>query len=106
MTATKEAAATTSRTLFDIADELEHIHVAFHQVENMLSVYDEHLEGELDFMKKCDNGYVQHFIKRYDMLHSVVEIMQLRINDAIDAMQVQIDAVYEADRKARPRVTE
>lgn len=100
MTATKEAAAT---CLWDIGAELDDIHVQFHQVRNMLYVYDEHLEGELDFMKKCDAGYVQHFIKRYDVLRSVMEVMQLRINDAIDAMRVQIDAVYEADRKARPR---
>lgn len=105
MTATKEAAATAT-CLWDIGSELDDIHEQFHQVQNMLYVYNEHLDGELDYMKKIDNGLIQHFIKRYDMLHSVMEVMQLRINDAIDAMQVQIDAIYEADRKARPRVTE
>ena len=104
MTATKEAAAATC--LWDIGTELDDIHVQLHQVRNMLYVYDERLEGDLDFMKKCDVGCVQHFIKRYDMLRSVMEVMQFRINNAIDAMQVQINALYEADRKARPRATE
>lgn len=103
MTATKEAAAATC--LWDIAAELDDIHVQFHQVRNMLYVYDEHLEGELDFLKKHDDGLTQHFVNRYDIIRSVMEVMQLRINDAIDAMQVQINALYEADRKARPRAT-
>ena len=103
MTATKETAAT---SLWNIGAELDDIHFQFHQIRNMLYIFDEHLDGELDFLKRCDDGYVQHFIERYDMLRSVMEVMQLRINDTIDAMRVQIDAVYEADRKARPRVTE
>ena len=103
MTATKETAAT---CLWSIGTELDDIHFQFHQIRNMLYIFDEHLEGELDFMKQCDDSYVQHFIKRYDMLRSVMDVMQLRINDAIDAMQVQIDAVYEADGKARSLLTE
>ena len=91
MTAAKEAA--TATCLWDIGADLDGIHVQFHQVRNMLYVFDEHLENELAFLKKCDDGYVRHFIDRYDMLRSVMEVMQLRIDDAIDAMRVQIDAV-------------
>lgn len=107
MTASQiEAAAATATCLWDIATELDNIHVQLHQVCNMLYVYDEHLEGELDFLKKHDDGPIQYFVNRYDLIRSVMEVMQLRINDAIDAMQVQIDALYEADKKARPRATE
>lgn len=101
MTATKTAAAATC--LWDIGAELDDIYVQIQQVRNMLYFFDEHLDGELDFMKEYNDGYVKYFIKRYDMLHSVMEVMQLHINDAIDAMRVQIDAVYEADRKNQPR---
>jgi len=104
MTTTNEAPAVTS--LWNIGLELDDIHAQLHQVRNMLYVYDEHLEGELDFLKKHDDGLTRHFVDRYDLIRSVMEVMQLRINDAIDAMRVQIDAVYEADRKARPRATE
>lgn len=103
MTATKELPASAT-CLWDIGAELDDIHVQFYQVKNMLYVFDEHLERELDFLKKCDGDYVQSFINRYDMLRSVMEIMQLRINGAIAAMRVQIDAVYEADRKARSKL--
>ena len=101
MTATKTAAAVTC--LWDIGAELDDIYVQIQQVRNMLYIFDEHLDGELDFMKEHTAGYAKYFIKRYDMLHSVMEVMQLHINDAIDAMRVQIDAVYEADRKNQPR---
>ena len=94
-----DAAAT---CLWDIGMRLDDIYVQFHQVRNMLYVYDEVIEGDLDFMKLSDDCYAKHFLDRYDKLRSVMEVMQISINEAIDAMRAQIDAVYEADRKARP----
>lgn len=94
----KEATAT---SLWDIGTELDDIHVQLHQVRNMLYIYEEHIENEFDFLKRCDDGYVRRFLKRYDMLRSVMEVMQLHINEAIESMRAQIDAVYEANRKAR-----
>lgn len=102
MTATKEA-ATTATCLWDIGAELDGIHVQFLQVRNMLYIFDEHLDREIDFMKEFNNGYVQYFLERYDMLRSVMDVMQIRITEAIDDMRVQIDAVYEEGRKAKPR---
>lgn len=91
----------TATPLWGIGTELDDIHAQLHQVRNMLYIYEEHIEGEFDFLKRCNDGYVQHFLKRYDMLRSVMEVMQLHLNGAIESMRLQIDAVYDADRKAR-----
>lgn len=103
MTANQNKEATATVTLWDIGSELDDVHVQIHQVRNMLYIFDEHLERELDFIKQCNSGHVEYFLKRYDMLRSVMEVMMLRINGALDSMRVQIDAVYEADRNTRPR---
>lgn len=103
MTAIPIKETTAGTRLWDIGAELDGIYVQFHQVRNMLYIFDEHIEDDLNFLKRCNDGYVQHFIKRYDMLRSVMEIMQLQINEAINAMRVQINAVYEQDRKARSK---
>lgn len=104
MTASQIKGATaTPETLFDIAVNLEHIHVEFHRVENMLSVYDERIESDIEFLGGIKDGYVQHFISRYDALRSVMEVMQTNLCAAVNEMRSQIDAIYEADRKARPR---
>jgi len=95
--------ATATVTLFDIGSELEDIHVQLHQVRNMLYIFNEHLESELDFIKQCNAGFVEHFLNRYDVLRSLMEVMMLNINGALGDMRVQIDAVYEADSSARPR---
>lgn len=95
-----ESAATVT-CLWNIGAELDDIHVQLYQVRNMLYIFDENLESELDFMKQSNDGYVHNFLKRYDLLRSLMEVMQLRITESLDDMRVQIDAVYEADMKAR-----
>lgn len=90
-------------TLFDIASNLEHIHVEFHRVENMLYVYDERIESDIEFLNERKDGYAKYISSRYDQLRSVMEVMQINLCAAISEMRSQIDAIYEADRIARPR---
>ena len=88
-------------TLFDICTELENTHVALYQINNMLRIFDEHIEDEIDFLKRNSDGYTQHFVSRYDMLRSLMEVMQINLNGAIEEMRQQIDLAYEVDRKAK-----
>ncbi len=96
----KEVAAT-STDLWSIGWELEGASVQLHRVQNLLYIFDERMESDLGFVKECHNGPAKAFLDRYDMLHSVMELMQLHMNEAINALQVQIDAVYEASEKTK-----
>lgn len=97
---------TTTHTLFDIGTELDDVHSQFYRIINLLYIFDEHLEGDLDFLKRSNDVYAKHFLKRYEILHSMMDVIQISINEASDNMQQQIDAIYETDRKAQSRSPE
>ena len=99
---TTSQAETKTATIWDIASDLEGTHVHLHQIRNMLIIYDEHLESDLDFLKN-NNKTAAHFVDRYDLLRSMMEVMQSGLNSAVNEMEAQINALYDADRKARPR---
>lgn len=96
-----ELTGTTS--LWSIGADLDDTHVQLEHVRDLLYVFDENMESELNFMKQSNDVYVKHFLARYDTLHSVMDVLRIHLSDAIDAMRLQIDAVYEADRKNRLR---
>lgn len=79
--------------LFDIANNLEYIHTEFHHVENMLSVYQEQMESEIEFIGESKDGYVRHFISRYDALRSIIAVANTNLFEATKAMLPQIDAI-------------
>lgn len=94
---------TGTTSLWDIGADLDDIHVQLEHVRNLLYVFDENMESELDFMKQSNDVFVKHFLVRYDMLHSVMEVLRVHLSEAIDTMRPQIDAVYGADLKGKPR---
>ncbi len=103
MNTTQIEARATATSLWDTCSELEGTHVQFYQIRNLLYVYDEHMENEIDFLQKSNDGYVKLFISRYDRLRSMIEIMLLHFNEAIEAMRTQIDDAYEAERRISQR---
>ena len=96
-----ELAGATS--LWDIGDALDYIQVNLNQVSNMLEIFDEQIEGDLGYLKKTNDVYAEMFVLRYDMLRSLLEVMKVNLHGAIEELRQQINAVYEADRKALPR---
>lgn len=81
-------------SLLDIATNLEDVSVGLHQIRNLLQIYDERIEDELEFIGKhpC-SGSVSYFIDRYDTLRSLLEVMQSHAKDTADILQKQIDSI-------------
>ena len=84
-------------SLWDIANSLEDVSVGLHQLRNLLQIYDEHIEDELEFVAKhTGTGSVSYFIDKYDMLRSLLEVMQSHAKDTADTLQKQIDSICAA----------
>ena len=89
-------------SLWDIATNLEDVRVGLHQLRNLLQIYDESIEDELEFVgKHPGSGSVSYFIDRYDLLRSLLEVMQDHARDTADILQKQIDSVYVAAKEER-----
>lgn len=87
-------------SLWDIANSLEDVSVGLHQLRNLLQIYDERIEDEMEFVgKHPGDGSVSYFIDRYDMLRSLLEVMQSRARDTADTLQKQIDSICAAAKK-------
>ena len=89
----------TDFSLRDIGAALDDIHVQFYQVQNLLQIYDEHIEDDLKFIQNhATDGGARYFVDRYDLLRSLLEIIQLHTIRASKELRSQIDALYEAIR--------
>ena len=95
----------TTPTLWGIGAELDDIHTRFGQILDTLRIFEEQVDGDLDFLKKHD-GCAKWFVERYDMTRSLMSVAQIYMINTLEEMRTQIDVIYEAARKARSRATE
>ena len=87
-------------SLWNIGAALDDVNVGLHQIRNLLQIYDEHIEDELEFIRKHGgNGVSTYFVDRYDLLRSLLEIIQLHAHNTAESLQKQIDAIYAASRE-------
>lgn len=87
-------------SLWDIANSLEDVGVGLHQLLNLLQIYDECIEDELEFVAKhTSDGTVRYLIDRYDLLRSLLEVMQSHARDTAEILQKQIDSICAAAKK-------
>ena len=87
---------------WDIGAALDDISVQLHQVQNMLQIYDEHIESELQFVREHDGGGgVSYFINRYDMLRSILEVTQLYVLNISKDLKRQVNAAYTAHKATK-----
>lgn len=92
-------------SLWDIANSLEDVGVGLHQLRNLLQIYDERIEDELEFIAKhTGDGTVRYFIDRYDMLRSLLEVMQSHAKDTADILQKQIDFICAAAKNQQQTI--
>lgn len=89
-------------SLWNIGAALDNVNLGLHQTKNLLQIYDERIEEELEFLQKNGgDGVAAYFVGRYDMLRSLMEIIQTHVHDTAALLQVQIDAVYAAGKEER-----
>ena len=89
-------------SLLDIANSLEDVGVGLHQLRNLLQIYDERIEDELEFVgKHPGSGSVSYFVDRYDTLRSLLEVMQSHARDTAVILQKQIDSICAAAKEEK-----
>lgn len=92
--------------LWDIGNALDDIIVSLHRIENLLQIYDEHIENEAEFVLKCErDGGAGYFAGRFGLLRSLLEIIQFHTQNTAESLQKQIDAIYAASREERQSAT-
>lgn len=99
------ATADTANTLWEIGTNLDDVHAQLGQIIDTLRIFEEKVDGDLDFLKGC-NDRAKWFVERYNMTRSLMSVAQLYMINTLQEMRTQIDAIYEISRKARPRATE
>lgn len=84
---------------------LENVGVALHRINNLLQICEEGIDGELQGLADCTNDAIaQHFIARYDLFRSLLEIIQLHSHDTANSVQCQINAISAAVRAEKERI--
>lgn len=87
-------------SLWDTGNDLEEVNAILQQVENLLQIYDEHIEDELAFVGKSGAGIADYLVARYDLLRSLLWAIQTRTHDAVEALKQPIAAIYAASKTA------
>lgn len=93
-------------SLWNIGADFDDIHSQLNSILDTINIFEEQLDSEVEFLKRCDNAYAKHFLQRYDMIKSLLYVIQLCTSDTLNDMRMKIDAVYEADKKINPRIKE
>lgn len=99
------ATADTANYLWEIGANLDDIHTQLGQIIDTLRIFEEKVDGDLDFLKESDSC-AKWFVERYDTTRSLMSVIQLHMINTLTEMRTQIDAIYETSRKARPQTTE
>lgn len=82
---------------WETREALEEAGIALHRIENLLQIYEEHIEEELQYLHKYEkNGVPGHFVARYDLLRSLLESIQAHTRDASNSVQQHLDTIREA----------
>lgn len=91
----------TYSTLWRIGSDLDDTHSKLEYLLDLLQIYDEHFDDEMDFIKKQDGpvyGYIQ---ERLSLLQSLLWVAREYLFSAADELQVQVNAIYDEGRKAK-----
>lgn len=92
----------TYSTLWRIGSDLDDTHSKLEYLLDLLQIYDEHFDDEMDFIKKQDGpvyGYIQ---ERLSLLQSLLLVARDYLYNMKDELQKQIDYVYHEGKKAKP----
>ena len=90
-------------TLFEVGTELENILVQATRVDNLLSLFEEDIEREVESLAEGD-CWSRYFKERYSRLRSLMESIQQQHSELLCALQKPIDAVYTIDSKEKANI--
>lgn len=85
-------------TLFEIASDLECVDVELLRVDDLLQIFEEHIEEEVSFLKN-QNAHPSYFVGRYDLLRSLLDAAQISLHETTKTLRDQIDTIYDAHQK-------
>lgn len=90
------------RTMFDVLTGFEDCLVYVDRIRDMLQIYDEQLESELNVLKKHGGqGGVTFFLNRNGLLKSLLDSIRMQLYDISDEMGKNLECGYEIEKKNR-----
>ena len=93
-------------SLWDIGNALDGAMTGLNQIENLLQIYDECIEADLRVVQKnAEDGYARYFVDRYDILRSLLEMIQIHTHNTAASLQEQVNAINAAIREERQIAT-
>lgn len=95
MTNTQNA---TYSTLWRIGSDLDDTHSKLEYLLDLLQIYDEHFDDEMDFIKKQDGPVYRYIQERLSLMQSLLWVAREYLFSTADELQAQINAVYDEGR--------
>lgn len=89
-------------TLFHIGSELDDTHFKLEYLQDLLQIFDEHFDDEMEFIKKQDGPVYKYIHERLGLLQSLLWVSRDYLYNTKDELQKQIDYVYHEGKKAKP----
>ena len=92
-------------TMFDIGTEIDNARVELDHANNLLILFNETMDRELDTLKDGD-CWARYVHKRSALLTSLLTSIQGQIGDAMERLAILSDAVHDEWREEDPESVE
>lgn len=87
--------------LFAICSDFESLHCEFTRAFNLLKIFDECLEENMEFLGNSEDGIAKYIAGRYDTLRSLLEVLEFRLGDATRELRSKVDETYDKCREGK-----
>ena len=87
--------------MFAVLSEMEYSFIEIERVRDMLLIYDEWMEKELESFGTVHSDLLRQFPSRYKMLHSLMDAIQIQIKATLEVMEKNLEAGYDISRSCR-----
>lgn len=86
---------TKQNDLFSVMSDIEESMIYFMMVQNLIQVYDECIDRELQILRDSSEPRANHFMKRFELLQSQIDSIQMQMREAVDKMSKSVQTGYD-----------
>ena len=91
--------------LFDIGTEIDNARVMLDHADNLLILFNESMDRELDVLKEGD-CWARYVHKRSPLLRSLLDAIQGQVGEAMAMLAALSDSVNDEWREEKPKAAE
>jgi len=89
---------TKQNDLFSVMSDIEESMIYFMMVQNLIQVYDECIDRDLQILRDSSEPQAIHFMNRFALLQSQIDSIQMQMREAVDKMSKSVQTGYDISR--------